>query len=123
MSTTHNYRHDSVRWLRGTLPNFTHLFLLIALASGLILVAPASAQSFESANTNTGSIQGIAVDSNNDPVPDARVALQGPDGNRLTVVTKDDGAFSFHDVTPGVSYQLTITAEGLADWNSAITVE
>lgn len=123
MSTTHNYRYDSSRWLRGTLPNLTHLFLLIALAGGLILVAPASAQSFESANTNTGSIQGIAVDSNNDPVPDARVALQGPDGNLLTIVTKDDGTFSFHDVTPEVSYKLTVAAEGLSDWNSSITVE
>jgi len=122
MSTTHYYADASCHWFSGNLLNLT-LFLLTALAGGLILVVSASAQSFESANTNTGSIQGIAVDSNNDPVPDARVELQGPDGNRLTDVTKDDGAFSFHDVTPGVSYKLTITAEGLADWNSSITVE
>src|SRR5215831_8570074 len=122
MLTTHNYTHAPSHRFSAALLKLT-LFLLIALAGGLILVVSASAQSFESANPNAGSIQGIAVDSNNDPLPDARVALQGPDGNRLTVVTKDDGAFSFHDVTPGVSYQLTITAEGLADWNSAITVE
>jgi hypothetical protein len=122
MSTTHNYSDASCHWFSGNLLNLT-LFLLIALAGELILAVSASAQSLESANTNTGSIQGIAVDSNNDPVPDARVALQGPDGNRLTVVTKDDGAFSFHGVTPGVSYNLTITAEGLSDWNSSITVE
>jgi hypothetical protein len=122
MSTTHNYTDASCHWFSGNLLNLT-LFLLIALAGGLILVVSASAESFGSANTNTGSIQGIAVDSNNDPVPDARVALQGPDGNRLTVVTKDDGTFSFHDVTPGVSHKLTITAEGLADWDSSITVE
>src|SRR5215467_81107 len=99
MSTTHYYADASCHWFLGNLLNLT-LFLLTALAGGLILVVSASAQSFESANTNTGSIQGIAVDSNNDPVPDARVELQGPDGNRLTDVTKDDGAFSFHDVTP-----------------------
>jgi hypothetical protein len=122
MSTTHNYTDGSCHWFSGNLLNLT-LFLLISLAGGLILVVSASAQSFRSTNTNTGSIQGIAVDSNNDPVPDARVALQGPDGNRLTVVTKDEGTFSFHDVTPGVSYKLTITAEGLADWNSSITLE
>ena len=123
MSTIHNNTHSSSPWLLGTLLNLTRLFVLIALAGGLILVAPASAQSFESASTNAGSIQGIAIDSNNDPIPDARVALLGPDGNRLTVVTKDDGAFSFHDVTPEVSYKLTITAEGLSDWDSSITVE
>ena len=122
MSTTHNYTYASSHWFSATLLKLT-LFLLIALAGGLILVVSASAQSFESANTNAGSIQGIAVDSNNDPVPDATVALQGPDGNRVTVVTKDDGVFSFHNVTPGVSYKLTITAEGLSDWNSSITVE
>jgi len=122
MSTTHNYSDASCHRFSGNLLNLT-LSLLIALAGVLILVVSASAQSFESANTNTGSIQGIAVDSNNDPVPDARVALQGPDGNRLTVVTKDDGAFSFHDVMPRVSYNLTITAEGLSDWNSSITLE
>jgi hypothetical protein len=122
MPTTPNYSDASRRWFSGNLRTLA-LFLLIALAGQLLLVVSASAQSFESANTNTGSIRGIAVDNNNDPVPDARVALQGPDANRLTVVTKDDGTFLFHDVTPGVSYKLTITAEGLADWNSSITVE
>src|SRR5499427_10976021 len=122
MLTTHNYTHAPSHRFSAALLKLT-LFLLIALAGGLILVVSASAQSFESANTNAGSIQGIAVDSNNDPVPHATVALQGPDGNRLTVVTKDDGAFSFHNVTPGVSYKLTITAEGLSDWDSSIAVE
>jgi len=123
MLTTHNNTHDSSHWLSGTLLNLTHLFVLVALAGGLILAAPACAQSFGSASTNAGSIQGVAIDSNNDPVPDARVALQGPDGDRFTVVTKDDGAFSFHDLMPGVSYKLTIIAEGLSDWRSSITVE
>src|SRR5215469_14105731 len=123
MSTTHNYTHTSSHRRLGTLLNSTYLFLLTALGCGLILVAPGSAQSFESANANTGTIQGIAVDSNNDPVADAKVELQEPDGDRLTVVTNEDGAFSFHDVTPGVSYKLTITAEGLSDWNSSVTVE
>src|SRR5215471_20321596 len=122
MSTTHNYSDASCPCFSGNLLKLP-LFLLIALAGVLILVVSASAQSFESANTNTGSIKGIAVDSNNDPVPDARVALQGPDGDRFTVVTKDDGAFSFHDLMPGVSYKLTIIAEGLSDWRSSITVE
>ena len=63
------------------------------------------------------------VDVNDDPVPDATVVLQGPTGGPLTVVTKDDGAFAFHDVTPGIAYQITVTAEGFAEWSSSVTVE
>ncbi len=38
-------------------------------------------------------------------------------------VTKDDGSFAFHNVTPGIACQVTITAEGFAEWSSSITVE
>ncbi len=62
MSTTHNNRHASSHWLLGTLLNLAHLLLLIALAGGLILVVPASAQSTEALNIRTGSILGTAVD-------------------------------------------------------------
>jgi len=123
MSTTHNNRHASSHWLLGTLLNLTHMLLLIALAGGLILVVPASAQSTEAPNTKTGSILGTVVDSNNDTIPNATVVLQKPVGDPLTVVTKDDGSFAFHDVTPGIAYQITVAAEGFAEWSSSVTVE
>jgi len=82
-----------------------------------------SAQSTDPANTRTGSIQGAVVDIDDDPVPNATVALQVPAGNPLTAVTKDDGTFALHDVTPGIAYQITVTAEGFAEWNSSVTVE
>ena len=113
---THNCPFKS--FLKATL-----LLLLIVVGAGLLLVLPVSAQSSYVASAKTGSIQGTVVDSNDDPVPDATVVLQGPDGNRLTVVTKDDGVFAFHDVTPGIACQMTITAQGLSDWSSPITVE
>jgi hypothetical protein len=107
----------------GRVLNLTHLFLLIALAGGLILVVPASAQSNEEPSTKTGSILGTVVDSNNDAVPDATVVLQSPVGDPLTVVTKDDGSFAFHDVTPGIAYPITIAAAGFVEWSSSVTVE
>jgi hypothetical protein len=107
----------------GTLLNLTHLFLLIALAGGLILVAPASAQSNEAPNTKTGSILGTVVDSNNDTIPNATVVLQNPVGDPLTVVTKDNGSFAFHDVTPGIAYQITVAAAGFGEWSSSVTVD
>jgi hypothetical protein len=122
MSTMHNKTHTMLdRYLRAFL-NVTHV-LLIVLAGGLVLVASASAQSTETANAKKGSVLGTVVDISDDPVPDATVVLQGPGSDRLTVVTKDDGSFAFHNVTPGIAYQVTITAEGFAEWSSSITVE
>src|SRR5260370_24970507 len=123
MSTTRNNRHASYHWLLGTLLNLTHMLLLIALAGGLILVVPASAQSTEAPNTRTGSILGTVADSNNDTIPYATVVLQKPVGDPLTVVTEDNGSFAFHGVTPGIAYQITIAAEGFAEWSSSVTVE
>ena len=100
-----------------------HLLLLIFLTGGLLVAVPASAQSAESANTKTGSILGTVVDTSDDPVSDAAVVLQGPAGSRLAAVTKEDGSFAFPGVTPGIVYQVTVTAEGLAEWNSSVAVE
>lgn len=49
--------------------------------------------------------------------------MQKPVGDPLTVVTKDDGSFAFHDVTPGIAYQITATAQGFEEWSASITVE
>src|SRR5260370_35693757 len=123
MSTTHNNGHASSHWLLGTLLNLTHMLLLTALAGGLILVVPASAQSTEAQNTRTGSILGTVADSNNDTIPNATVALQKPVGDPLTVVTEDNGSLVFNGVTPGIAHQITVAAEGFAEWSSSVTVE
>jgi len=96
--------------------------LVLIVLSG-VLVVPMSAQSFETANTITGSILGTVLDTTDDPIPGANVILQGPAGDRLTAVTKDDGGFAFDQAPAGVAYQITVTAEGFADWNSSITIE
>jgi len=107
----------------GAFLKVTHVLLLIFLAGRLLLVVPASAQSTETANAKKGSILGTVADISDDPVPDATVVLQGPGSDRLTAVTRDDGSFAFHNVTPGIAYQVTITAEGFAEWSSSVTVE
>jgi carboxypeptidase family protein len=123
MSTTHNNRYASRhRLLRGLL-SLTQMLLLIALAGGLILVVPASAQSTEAANVQTGSIRGTVTDVGDNPVSDAAVVLHGPAGERFAAVAKDDGSFAFHDVTPGIAYQITVAAEGFGEWSSSVTVE
>jgi Carboxypeptidase regulatory-like domain len=99
-----------------------HVLLLIILAR-LLPVPTACAQSNEAAITRPGSILGTVTDTNDDPVTNATVVLQRPNGDHLTVVTEDDGAFAFHDVKPGIDYQITVTAEGLSEWSSSVTVE
>jgi len=106
----------------GRFLKLTHISLLIAL-SGAILAAPVSAQSAEAANIKTGSIVGKVVDPSEDPIPGATVVLRGPTGDLLTAVTKDDGIFALHDATSGIAYQITVTADGFAEWSSSLTVE
>jgi hypothetical protein len=101
----------------------THVLLLIVLGAGLLLAAPAWAQSTVPAQTKTGNIQGTVVDLSGDPIPDAAVILEGPSGESQKVVTKDDGTFAFHEVTPGSAYKITVTAAGFSQWNSSIQIE
>ena len=117
-----NNSHTSPNRPLEVLLKLTHMLVLIALG-GVILVAPVSAQSAEAANTKTGSIVGTVVDSSDDPIPGATVILQGLAGDRLTLVTKDDGTFAFHEVTSGIAFQINVAAEGFAEWNSSVTVE
>ncbi len=120
MSTIHN-THARPKRHSAAFSKVTYLLPLIALA-GWLLVASASAQSTEAAGTKAG-ILGTVVDIGDDPIPDATVILRAPAVDHLTVVTKDDGSFAFHDVTPGTVYQITVSAEGFEEWSSPVTIE
>jgi hypothetical protein len=99
-----------------------HLLVLIVIGA-VAAAVPMSAQSFMAAGTKTGTILGTVVDITGDPIPAAQVILQGPAGDRLTAITKDDGDFAFDQAPAGVAYQITVTAEGFAESNSSITLE
>jgi Carboxypeptidase regulatory-like domain len=119
----HNETHATPYRHLGLFYNLTRMVLLIVVAGGLLFVVPAFAESAEPPNTKTGRILGTVADISDDPVPDAAVVLQGPAGDRLAAVTKEDGSFAFPNVTPGIVYQVTVTAEGFAEWSSSVTVE
>ncbi len=121
MPTTQNKIH-APKWYCQAFLSTTRV-LLIVLAGGLLLVVPASAQRNEAPDTKAGTILGTVVDATSDPIPGATVVLQGPAGNHLTTVTKDDGSFGFQNVAPGIAYQITIAAEGFGEWSSSVTVE
>ena len=117
-----NHSHILSNRRSKVLPRLTSILVLIVLG-GVIPVPAVSAQSAEFADTNTGSILGSVVDISDDPVPNAKVVLQGPTGDRFTEITNEYGSFAFHHVTAGVACQVTVSAEGFAEWTSSTTVE
>jgi hypothetical protein len=117
-----NNTHANLNRRLKVLSDTRHILVLIAL-SGVVLVGSVSAQSILAGNTNSGTVLGQVLDSNEDPVGNATVVLQRPDGDHATVVTVDDGSFAFHALTPGVAYQVTVSAQGYGDWNSSVTLE
>jgi hypothetical protein len=50
-----------------------------------------------------------------------RAEASASDHSRVT--TKEDGSFVFPHVAAGATYQATVTAEGLSQWSSSVTVE
>jgi hypothetical protein len=127
MSKIHKKIHNKIcatpKRYPGAILKATQVLLLIVLAGGLFFAVPTFAQGSEAANTKTGDVLGTVADVNSDPIPDATVVLQGPAGDRLTAATMDDGSFALHDVTPGIAYQIGVTADGFADWGSSVTVD
>ena len=114
-----NNTHSFSNWSLGHFLKRNQMLALIALG-GLMVAVPISA---ETPNTKTGRILGTVVDTSDDPISGAKVLLQGPTGDGLTVVTKDDGAFVFDQAPAKIVYQINVTADGFANWNSSITVE
>ncbi len=89
-----------------------------ALAVALVLSALASGQNNQAAS-RTATIMGTVTDVNGDAIPDATVVLKKVESNDpRTIVTTEAGMFEFHDVTPGTTYQLSISAKDFADWVS-----
>jgi len=96
---------------------------LIAFA----LLSPIStpARSAQSTEPQLGQIMGTVTDIRGDAVIGATVLLTATDlTERKTATTPESGFFDFEGVKPGVTYHITITADGFAEWTSpAITLQ
>jgi hypothetical protein len=67
----------------------------------------------------TATVMGTVTDVNGDAIPNATVVLKEVESNDpRTIVTTENGMFEFHDVTPGITCQLSITAQDFSDWTS-----
>ena len=93
------------------------LSILIFFASAVIM---ATGQEFTEANLQPGSISGTVTDVNDDIIPGANVTLESPlTGDKRSTMSGDNGSYTFGDLRPGVTYQLTISAVGFATWTSS----
>ena len=96
------------------------LYLDLGAALGMVVVLslPALGQITQAA-LRTATIMGTVTDLNGDAIPNATVVLKEVEGNDpSTIATAENGMFEFHDVTPGITYQLIISAKDFADWTS-----
>jgi Carboxypeptidase regulatory-like domain len=94
--------------------------LVVCLCGGTISKAQEQQSLLPDApNPQPGIIVGTVVDVNDDTVPGATVALEGPAvrGPR-TVISKSNGFFEFKGLEPGTTYHVTISAQGFATWTS-----
>jgi hypothetical protein len=103
-----------------------HIHVLFAAIVAIALQpSTLQAQSSQAAEAKMADIMGTVTDTNGDTVSGATVVLKGPaQGDPRTLVTAENGFFQFHDVEPGIAYQISITAKDFATWTSpTITLE
>ena len=87
-------------------------------AVAFALSMPALSQNSQLA-PRTATVMGTVTDLNGDAISNATVVLKEVESNDpRTVVTTETGMFEFHDVTPGVTYHLSISARDFAAWIS-----
>jgi hypothetical protein len=89
-----------------------------ALGMAVVLSLPALSQNNQSA-PRTAIVMGTVTDVNGDAIPNATVVLKEVESDDpRTIVATENGMFQFNDVTPGIPYQLGISAKEFADWTS-----
>lgn len=99
--------------------------ILLATIAGILLATPTlmPGQTAQVSELQGGTIIGTVADMNRDAVPYAKVVLDSPrSSDSRSVLANDNGYFEFHDVKPGISYQVEISAKGFADWHSSVLV-
>lgn len=87
-------------------------------------VIPAIAQQHAVPISQPGTVFGTVTDVDDGIVPGADILLESSiTGERRSVVSADNGSYTFSNVQPGATYHITISAAGFITWRSpAITV-
>jgi len=101
-----------------------HAFRFFVL---LVILAALPTLAYSQINAPTpqeGSINGTVTDTEDEPLPNATIVLQGDTpANRHTATANKDGFFEVNELLPG-TYRLTINAKDFAEWTSpALTLK
>jgi hypothetical protein len=92
------------------------------LLAALFVVAAIPATGFGqqpvTADPQSAHIAGTVTDTNDDLIPGATIVIETPSQNTRSTVANDNGFFQIDNLTPGIGYQVTVSAKGFADWKS-----
>jgi hypothetical protein len=90
--------------------------------------SPSAPQQDENSSRGTpgsesGTIQGTVTDINDNPVAGATIGLHDTEPSHVrTAMSNDAGFFEIGDLEPGILYHVTVSARGLALWESPVFV-
>jgi hypothetical protein len=94
---------------------------LCALILSAPIVLTATGQQVHGPDLQAGQISGTVTDENDDIIPDANITLQSSaTGERRSTISGDNGSYTFDDLRPGVTYNITISAAGFVTWVSPV---
>jgi hypothetical protein len=95
------------------------LFVFVLFISSIL----AAGQQFSAPEPQPASIAGTVTDVDDGIIPAATVIVDGsaPSDHRR-VTANESGFFELKDLHPAVSYRITVSAKGFADWNSSAVV-
>jgi Carboxypeptidase regulatory-like domain len=93
----------------------TFIFCMFSIA--------ALCEQIDAPDPQRGSISGTVTDIEDAAIPGATVTVDGPASREHHALTSNEtGWFQLHNLDPAVSYKITISAKGFADWTSPAIV-
>jgi hypothetical protein len=95
---------------------------LIALLLFSAAVATGFTQQPAAPEPQPAHIAGTVTDTNGDLVPGATIAVDTPSQSSRSAVANDNGFFQVDDLTPGIGYVISISANGFGVWKSTEVV-
>jgi hypothetical protein len=97
------------------------IYLMAVFSVAVAFSLPVTGQNGQTMAAKGATIIGTVTDVNGDTVGNAAVVLKGPDSHDgQTAVTSQNGFFEFQGVTPGLPYQITISANDFEPWISPL---
>ena len=92
---------------------------LFAFTLWAAVASSAIGQQVAAPDPQPGTISGTVTDVNDEIVPGADVILQSSvTGEKRSMVSGDNGSYTFNDLRPGVPYRVRISADGFVTWTS-----